>query len=73
MAQDDNQDRDRQSDQQPEGWQQDEQLAREGRSEATPQDRTPAADDLDDMDEMDEDRDDDDRNDGSPNRRNSIG
>ena len=75
----DNQD-DRQRDEQPAGWQQDEQMTREGRSDqpetepiqagTTPQDTTPAADDLDDMDE---DRDDDDRNDGSPNRRNNIG
>ena len=75
----DNQD-DRQRDEKPEGWQQDEQISREGRSDqpesepiqagTTPQDTTPAADDLDDMDE---DRDDDDRMDGSPNRRNNIG
>jgi hypothetical protein len=82
MSQDNNQnDRDRQTDEQPEGWQQDEPMAREGRSDqpesepiqagATPQDVTPAADDLDDMDE--EDRDDDDRDDGSPNRRRNIG
>lgn len=75
----DNQD-DRQRDEQPENWKQDEQMTREGRSDqpesepiqagTTPQDTTPAADDLDDMDE---DRDDDDRGDGSPNRRNNIG
>ena len=55
-------------------------MAREGRTDqsesepnpvTTPQDSTPAADDLDDMDE-DDDRDDDDRDDGSPNRRRSI-
>jgi len=82
MSQDNNQnDRDRQADERPEGWQQDEQMSREGRSDqpesdpiqagTTPQDMTPAADDLDDMD--DEDRDDDDRDDGSPNRRRNIG
>ena len=77
MSQDNQDDRDR-LDEQPEGWQQDEQLARESQPETepiqagvTPKDTTPAADDLDDMD--DEDRDDDDRGDGSPNRRNNIG
>jgi hypothetical protein len=80
MAQD-NQDRDRPGDERSEGWQQDEEMTREGRNDlpdseplqpvTTPQDTTPAADDLDDMDE--EDRDDDDRDDGSPNRRRSIG
>ena len=78
MAQD-NQDRDRQNEEQREGWQQDEQTSREGRADqsepkpnraTTPPDVTPASDDLDDMD--DEDRDDDDRGNGSPNRRNSI-
>jgi hypothetical protein len=83
MSQDNNRnDRERQADEQPEGWQQDEQMAREGRSQPesepiqagiTPQDMTPAADDLDDMDEDDDDRDDDDRDDGSPNRRRNIG
>ena len=78
MSQDNQDDRDRQPDEQPQGWQQDEQLTREGRSDqpesepiqpgTTPQDTAPAADDLED-----EDRDDDDRNDGSPNRRNNIG
>lgn len=80
MSQDNQDDRDRQPDDQPAGWQQDEQMTREARGDqpetepiqagTTPQDTTPAADDLDDMDE---DRDDDDRNDGSPNRRNNIG
>ena len=81
MSQDNQDDRDRQGDEQPEGWQQDEQITREGRTDqpesepiqagVTPQDTTPAADDLDDTD--DEDRDDDDRDDGSPNRRRNIG
>ena len=82
MSQDNNQnDRDQQTDEQREGWQRDEEAARASRSDqpetepiqagVTPQDTTPAADDLDDLD--DEDRDEDDRNDGSPNRRHNIG
>ena len=81
MSQDNQDDRDQQRDEQPEGWQLDEQRTREGRTDqpesepiqagTPPQDTTPAADDLDDMD--DEDRDDDDRGDGSPNRRHNIG
>ena len=83
MSQDNQNDRDRQADERPEGWQQDEQMAREGRSDepesepiqagTTPQDMTQAADDHDDMDEDDDDRDDDDREDVSPNRRRNIG
>lgn len=74
MAQDDNQNRDRQTNPQDrEGteWQGQSQGGRESTQDQVSGSRPDASPELDEVDE--EERDDDSRTDGSPNRRNSIG